>query len=193
MTGNKEHTLDEQKTDTGKSKPLENLEIECRKGINVEKSECVKWFNDLSKNNSSVQSNDRIQSVSYNPNNPFDDSEIQNKITYEVTAKPVFSGCMQVENQYVAYTQQGTRLKVSQSDCRKLIQDNDRPFNYFAEKQEIKPVEQSPDDHYKKAYQENIARLDAERYAKAQDAVVKPEQIPLGTPVPRDISGANSL
>ena len=193
MTGNKEQTSDEKKTGTGESKPLENLEIECRKGINVEKSECVKWFNDLSKNNSSVQSNDRIQSVSYNPNNPFDDSEIQNKITYEVTAKPVFSGCMQVENQYVAYTQQGTRLKVSQSDCRKLIQDNDRPFNYFAEKQEIKPVEQSPDDHYKKAYQENIARLDAERYAKAQDAVVKPEQIPLGTPVPRDISGANSL
>ena len=193
MTGNKENTSNEKKTGTVESKPLENLEIECRKGINVEKSECVKWFNDLSKNNSSVQSNDRIQSVSYNPNNPFDDSEIQNKITYEVTAKPVFSGCMQVENQYVAYTQQGTRLKVSQSDCRKLIQDNDRPFNYFAEKQEIKPVEQSADDHYKKAYQENIARLDAERYAKAQDAVVKPEQIPLGTPVPRDISGANSL
>lgn len=182
-----------QPTETNSHGLVGDLNQECRKGVNVEKPECVEWFNNLSKNNSSVQSNDRIQSVSYNPNNPFDDSDIQNKITYEVTAKPVFSGCMQVGNQYVAYTQQGTRLKVSQSDCRKLIQDNDRPFNYFAEKQEIKPVEQSPDDHYKKAYQENIARLDAERYVKAQDAVVKPEQIPLGKPVPRDISGANSL
>ena len=171
-----------------------DLNQECRKGVNVEKPECVEWFNNLSKNNNSINQSGRVaQAVSYNPNNPYDDSEIQNKITYEVAAKPVFSGCMQVENQYVAYTQQGTRLKVSQSDCRKLIQDNDRPFNYFAEKQEIKPVEQSPDDHYKKAYQENIARLDAERYVKAKDAVVKPEQILLGTPVPRDISGANSL
>ena len=57
----------------------------------------------------------------------------------------------------------------------------------------IYDLEQSKDDHYKKAYQENIARLDAERYAKAQNPVVKPEQIPLGTPVPKDISGANSL
>ena len=76
---------------------------------------------------------------------------------------------------------------------KKLIDNGDRPFNYFAEKQEMKPVEQTSDEHYKKAYLENIARLDAERYVKAKDAVVKSEQIPLGTPVPRDISGANSL
>ena len=34
---------------------------------------------------------------------------------------------------YVAYTQQGTILGgVSQNDCKKLMVDNDRPFNYFA-------------------------------------------------------------
>ncbi|WP_420480993.1 hypothetical protein [Acinetobacter pittii] len=35
---------------------------------------------------------------------------------------------------YVAYTQQGTILHdVSSSDCKKLIDQGDRPFNYFAD------------------------------------------------------------
>ena len=170
-----------------------DLNIECRKGVNVEKPECVKWFDDLSKGNQSVGNSEHsVSTVSYNPNTPFNDESFTD-LTYEVTAKPVFAGCAKFNGEYIAYTQQGTRLKVSQADCRRVINDGDRPFNYFAQKQEIKPVEQATDDHYKKAYQENIARLDAERYAKAQDAVVKSEQIPLGTPVPREISGANSL
>ena len=168
-------------------------EVECRKGVNVEKPECVKWFDDLSKGNQSVGNSEHsVSTVSYNPNTPFNDESFTD-LTYEVTAKPVFAGCAKFNGEYIAYTQQGTRLKVSQADCRRVINDGDRPFNYFAQKQEIKPVEQATDDHYKKAYQENIARLDAERYAKSQNPVVKPEQIPLGTPVPRDISGANSL
>lgn len=120
----------------------QNLDIECRKGANVEKPECVNWFNELSKSNSSVKSNDRIQSVSYNPNSPFDDAEIQHNLAYEVTAKPVFSGCTKFNGEYMAYTQQGTRLKVSASDCRKLIENNDRPFNYFTSKSQQITAEQ---------------------------------------------------
>lgn len=182
-----------QQTETTSPGLVGDLNQECRKGVNVEKPECVKWFDDLSKGNQSVGNSEHsVSTVSYNPNMPFHDEPFTD-LTYEVTAKPVFAGCAKFNGEYIAYTQQGTRLKVSQDDCRRVINDGDRPFNYFAQKQEIKPVEQSPDDHYKKAYQENIARLNAERYAKAQDAVLKPEQIPLGTPVPRDISGANSL
>ena len=66
-------------------------------------------------------------------------------------------------------------------------------INKAAQKQEIKPLEQAKDELYKKAYQENIARLDAERYAKSQDAQVKSEQIPLGTKPPSNITGAHSL
>lgn len=182
-----------QQTETTSSGLVGDLNQECRKGVNVEKPECVEWFNNLSKNNNSINQSGRVaQAVSYNPNNPYDDA-ILDQITYEVSAKPVFSGCMKTNKGYVAYTQQGTKLNVSAQDCRNLIENNDRPFNYFADKQEMKPVEQSQDDHYKKAYLENIARLDAERYVKAKDAVVKSEQIPLGTPVPKDITGANSL
>lgn len=123
----------DQKTDSKiEASSVNNLDVECRKGANVEKPECVKWFNDLSKNNGSAMASDRNYSVSYNPNKPFEDEEIQNNLTYEVTTKPVFSGCMKKGSHYVAYTQQGTILKgVSQSDCQRLIEQNDRPFNYF--------------------------------------------------------------
>ena len=58
-------------------------------------------------------------------------NEIQNHVSYEVTAKPLFSGCMKTGSKYQAYTQQGTKLDVSQADCERLIENNDRPFNYF--------------------------------------------------------------
>lgn len=125
---NKTQTSNEQAVSSG----LQNLETECRKGVNVEKPECVKWFNELTKNGASVSTGDNRQTtVSYNPNQPYD-NEIQNQVSYQVTAKPVFSGCMKTGNKYQAYTQQGTKLDVSQADCEKLIQNNDRPFNYFA-------------------------------------------------------------
>ena len=128
---NKTQTSNEQAVSSG----LENLETECRKGVNVEKPECVKWFNELTKNGASVSTGDNRQTtVSYNPNQPYD-NEIQKQVSYEVTAKPVFSGCMKTGSKYQAYTQQGTKLDVSQADCEKLIQNNDRPFNYFAQTQ----------------------------------------------------------
>ncbi|WP_284078765.1 zonular occludens toxin domain-containing protein [Acinetobacter nosocomialis] len=86
------------------------------------------------KRNAELQANNDVRmdtiAVKYNPNRPYemDTSQIQ----YQVTAKPVFSGCMKKNGKYVAYTQQGTILHdVSQSDCRKLMEDGDRPFNYF--------------------------------------------------------------
>ncbi|WP_151721266.1 zonular occludens toxin domain-containing protein [Acinetobacter ursingii] len=67
--------------------------------------------------------------IDYNPSKPFETQ----KVTYNATAKPVFSGCVKKNGRYVAYTQQGTILnEVSQEDCRRLIENGDRPFNYFA-------------------------------------------------------------
>lgn len=136
---NKTPTSNEQAVSSG----LQNLETECRKGVNVEKPECIKWFNELTKNGASVSTGDNRQTtVSYNPNQPYD-NEIQKQVSYEVTAKPVFSGCMKTGSKYQAYTQQGTKLDVSQSDCEKLIQNNDRPFNYFATQQSTERVSTS--------------------------------------------------
>lgn len=169
-----------------------DLNQECRKGVNVEKPECIEWFNNLSKNNNSIDQSGRVaQAVSYNPNNPFD-TEIQNQITYEVSAKPVFSGCMKTNKGYVAYTQQGTKLNVSAQDCRNLIQNNDRPFNYFAK--EEKPIEAKIDQdaNYKKSVNEAMTRFENEKMYKSQNAQVTQEQIPLGSET-RLITGANSL
>ena len=69
--------------------------------------------------------------VKYNPNKPFETQQIQDSIQYQVTAKPVLSGCMKTNKGYQGYTQQGTKLDVSQEDCKKIIA-GDRPFNYFA-------------------------------------------------------------
>lgn len=121
-----------------KDSPVNNvdLSVECRKGINVEKPECVQWFDQLSKNKESIDENGKIE-VRYNPNSPYDLKDIQQTVRYEVTAKPVFSGCMKQNGRYVAYTQQGTILnEVSQTDCQKLM-NGDRPFNYFAKEQGI--------------------------------------------------------
>lgn len=115
---------------------LQNLDVECRKGVNVEKPECVKWFDQITKSGASVATGENGHTtVAYNPSQPFN-NDIQNQVSYEVTAKPVFSGCMKTGGKYQAYTQQGTKLDVSQADCQRLIENNDRPFNYFVTPQQ---------------------------------------------------------
>jgi hypothetical protein len=72
--------------------------------------------------------------LKYDPNNPYDD--YSEEVRYEPTAVPVFSGCMKKNGKYYGYTQQGTLLDVSQEDCRKLLEDGNRPFNYFSDRSE---------------------------------------------------------
>lgn len=135
-TGDNAATKKDSKEDNQSANAALDLSVECRKGVNVEKPECVKWFNDLSKNGSSVTPTGQVvHTVSYNPNKPFDTQNIQDSIQYSVTAKPVLSGCMKTNSGYQAYTQQGTRLNVSQDDCKKIM-SGDRPFNYFKEQQQ---------------------------------------------------------
>ena len=127
----------------------------------------------------------------YKADNPFDYSYLTPP---PVTAHRVFSGCMNG----VAYDTQGTILHDAPKDLCKRLLAGDRPFNPYKQPEnsdsyQYASYEARGDENYKKAYLESIARLDAERHVKAQDAIVESKQIPLGTPVPRDISGANSL
>lgn len=168
---------------------------DCRKGANVERPECVEYFNNLTKNNSSVSDN----SVKYDPSKPFDNEEIQQNISYQVTSKPVFSGCMKTNKGYVAYTQQGTRLNVSAQDCRNLIENNDRPFNYFAKESdtqklvdnktmENKSSEVKSNNEQYLATLYEIQRLEAERN--------KPNNQVVGENITQDkfvINGAHAL
>ena len=113
------------------STTLQNPDIECRKGVNVDKPECIEWFNNLSKNNSNVN---QVEAVSYDPNKPYD-------FEYEPKVKPNdfprMSGVMNLPTgKLIAVDQQGNYMKnISQQDCKKWL-DGYRPFNYFAQKQE---------------------------------------------------------
>lgn len=81
-------------------------------------------------------SNSSNQTVTYDPTKPFDDDKIQQQIKYDVKNKPVFSGCIKYgKNKYKAYTQQGTLLKVDSSVCKRLIEDRERPFDYFSDRE----------------------------------------------------------
>jgi len=147
-----------------------DLNVECRKGINVEKPECVKWFDELSKNNGSITGqNSQTTMVSYNPNKPFETNQIQDSIQYQVTAKPVLSGCMKTNKGYQAYTQQGTKLDVSQDDCKKII-SGDRPFNYFQEQQNALSTQNNLSTNNTQASQQNttqtVSKMTPEQYAK---------------------------
>lgn len=111
-----------------------DLSVECRKGENVEKPECVKWFDDLSKNGSSVTSSGQVvQTVSYNPNKPYD-FEYQPQV--QPTDFPRMSGVIKLSTgRLMAVDQQGNFMpEISARDCQKWL-DGYRPFNYFAQSQ----------------------------------------------------------
>ena len=89
----------------------------------------VKWFNDLSKNRSSVTASG-VQTVSYNPNKPYD-FEYQPQV--QPTDFPRMSGVVKLSSgKLVAIDQQGNYMQnISQDDCKKWLSGY-RPFNYFA-------------------------------------------------------------
>ena len=131
----KEQTQANQKTDNSVSNNSKfDPDIECRKGENVEKPECVKWFNDLSKSGSSVTSSGTVQTVSYNPNKPYDFDYVPQ---VQPTDFPRMSGVIQLSSgKLMAVDQQGNYMEnVSEADCKKWLSGH-RPFNYFAQKQQ---------------------------------------------------------
>lgn len=126
---NPDQTTLKSKEDNQLSNASLDQSVECRKGVNVEKPECVKWFNDLSKNRSSVTASG-VQTVSYNPNKPYD-FEYQPQV--QPTDFPRMSGVVKLSSgKLVAIDQQGNYMQnISQDDCKKWLSGY-RPFNYFA-------------------------------------------------------------
>lgn len=150
------------KTNLPASSPVESktqdqdLTIICRKAENLDKKECVDWYNNLTKNHSSVSTvsnGSQMQSVSYDVSKPYDQDAMQKQASssYEIRNKPIFSGCFVRHGKYVALTEQGTIIKgVSQESCKRLIKDPlDRPYDYFTDRTP-RPVpsttEQKPSD-----------------------------------------------
>ena len=107
----------------------------------------------------------RVQAynVSYDINNPYD---VQANQQYTATSQPTFSGCVKYKGKYYAYTNQGTRIKdINPEVCRRVIDDGDRPYNYFQKPQQQQYVQQQPVQQ-----QQNVQQFDAEFIAKYQAA-----------------------
>ncbi|QRF08234.1 zonular occludens toxin domain-containing protein [Acinetobacter pittii] len=118
------------------------------------------------KRNAELQAKNDVRletiAIKYNPNRPYDVDT--SNIQYQATSKPVFSGCMKKGKKYVAYTQQGTILHdVDPSDCQKLIDEGDRPFNYFQQ-----PVLQQQTVQQAPQTMPTTQQVDAEFIAKYQ-------------------------
>lgn len=107
---------------------VQDLNFECRKAENVQNPECVQWFNNLTQSNGSITGGQNAQVVHYDASKPYDLEQVS--YNYQVKDIPQFVGCVKFEGKYYGYTQQGTRLKVSQEDCKKFM-NGDRPFNPF--------------------------------------------------------------
>lgn len=102
---------------------------ECRKAINVEKSECVEWFNKLTQGGGSAGTTDTVQ-ITYNPTKPYD-TKLPDHYTIALNDYPRLSGCMTLASgKLIALDQQGNYMPdVSQADCKRYMQGF-RPFDY---------------------------------------------------------------
>lgn len=65
--------------------------------------------------------------VKYDVNKPYD---FQPELHYQITEKPVLTGCIQDDKTCKCYTQQATIINLSYKDCKRYM-SGDKPFNYF--------------------------------------------------------------
>lgn len=106
-----------------------NPDIECRKAMNLDLPECISWFDQLTKQQSSVLPDGQVfQAVVYDPDKPYD---FEYKPQIQPQDFPRMSGVMTLANgRLMAIDQQGNYMSnVSQEDCRKWLSGY-RPFNY---------------------------------------------------------------
>ncbi len=103
---------------------VNDLDLECRKGSNVDKPECVEWFNKQTE-----LTNQQSQLISYNPDKPYD---FEYKPNVQPNDFPRMSGVITLRNKkLIAVDQQGNYMpQVSQEDCKRWLSGY-RPFNYF--------------------------------------------------------------
>lgn len=107
-------------------------DVDCNDLNNSHIDKCIKYNKEKSDRlNREVQANSAYY-ISYDPNSPYGTKA---DVQYTATSKPLFAGCVKFDGKYHGYTQQGTKIDVSQADCKRLIENGDRPFNYFATQQ----------------------------------------------------------
>lgn len=108
-----------------------DLNIECRKGVNVEKPECVAWFDSISKNGVSInpQQQASAQHITYDVNDPYN-VDLSN-VPLQVVDYPRLTGCAKKPTgEIVGIDQQGNIMpNLNKSACQKWL-NGERLFDY---------------------------------------------------------------
>lgn len=128
VTDNVQSTISNGISDSIDVSAITDMSQRCRLPQYVQTKECLEWFDSVS-NFSSVD-----KPIKYDINNPHDFDVSQYE--YEIKDVPIISGCaVDTKNICTCYTQQMTKLKISNKDCRDYIA-GDKPFNPFLERVE---------------------------------------------------------
>lgn len=148
-----------------------NPDIECRKAINLDLPVCINWFDDLTKNNQSVEymTANGNTPTSYNVNKPYEIDDIT--YNYQVQQAPQLSGCAIVDKRCTCFTQQATRLNISQSDCKRFM-SGDKPFNPFLQANQNQGFSYATNNHQGNSplsSEQNTSQISIDDYAKFQE------------------------
>ncbi|NAR19659.1 zonular occludens toxin, partial [Acinetobacter haemolyticus] len=105
------------------------------------------------------------QQYQYDVSRPYD---FNPPVMYEIQQRPRLAGCIASKSTCSCYTQQATKIDMSQSDCRRYV-SGDRPFDYFAKEQELQyshvQAQTQP-----VMYNQSAEQFDAEYMARIQEA-----------------------
>ncbi len=103
-----------------------------------------------------------IYKISYNPADPYS-TKVAGE--YQATTLPKFAGCIKYNGKYTAYTEQGTKISdINPSACKRLIDEGDRPYNYFREKNNEMVAQNNPTQNNQQATQQ--VSMTPQQYAK---------------------------
>ena len=115
-----------------------DLNIECRKGSNVEKPECVAWFDSISKSGASINSEQQAspQYITYDVNDPY--SVDLSNVPLQVVDYPRLTGCAKKPTgEIVGIDQQGNIMpNLNKSACQKWL-NGERLFDYTKQSAQV--------------------------------------------------------
>ncbi|MCU4377944.1 zonular occludens toxin domain-containing protein [Acinetobacter haemolyticus] len=116
--------------------------------------------------NATNDSNRQIE-YKYDVRRPYD---FEYDLTYQIHERPRLAGCIASRNTCSCYTQQATKIDMSQSDCKRYM-SGDKPFDYFTKQQEQQRQHvQLQQTYTQKAGTQQATDFDREYFAKLEQA-----------------------
>ncbi|ENX56858.1 hypothetical protein F885_03014 [Acinetobacter higginsii] len=108
----------------------------------------------------------KTQQFEYDVSKPYD---FNPPVMYELQQRPRLAGCIASKSSCSCYTQQATKIDMSQKDCRRYV-SGDRPFDYFAKEQQRQFAPMPSQSQPMMQNQRSVNDFDAEYIAKVQEA-----------------------